>query len=88
MKSRLWSVFKRKTFLYTGRKNITGELHGTKQIVTDFNFETKHYFLVTFCRFPGKLDNNIKNFKKQNDVPLIPKRIFDDQKTISFHLPF
>ena len=69
---------------------ITGELHRTKRIANDFNFEikciTKKFLSAGFPK--NFIKNTIEHFNKDKDDYINPEWSFDERKLIILRLPF
>ena len=72
------------------RNAITGELHPTKRIASDFNKELKRIrqkyrnagFLLKF------INETIYNFERGKEEMIIPEWLFDERKTFSVRFPY
>ena len=73
------------------KKNaINGELHRARKISSNFQLETAR-IKAKFSKagFPHKVIENIINNSNNTDEELmIPRRLFDERKTIVINLPF
>ena len=72
------------------RSAITGELHRTKRIASNFDDETKR--IRSKYKDAGDpkhvIENTVKNFTRNKDELLIPPWLFDERKYVTICLPF